>query len=93
MGYVVVFSSAEATLVVEVIWDGLLGQPQANGVLGKTVLLTNLTSCTASCPLTPTGTQLVSFFFYKKTVVNLRNKTGEERERQTLCDKLDNNFV
>ena len=45
------------------------------------------------CPLTPTGTQLVSFFFYKKTVVTLRNKTGEERERQTLCDKLDNNFV
>ena len=93
MGDVVVFSSTEATMVVEVIWDGLQGQPQANGVLGKTVLLTNLTSCTASCPLTPTGTQLVSFFFYKKTVVNLRNKTGEERERQTLCDKLDNNFV
>ena len=27
------------------------------------------------------------------TVVNLRNKTGEERRRQTLCNKRDNNFV
>ena len=25
--------------------------------------------------------------------VNLRDKTGEERRRQTLCDKRDNNFV
>ena len=33
------------------------------------------------------------FFFYKKTVVNLRNKRGEERGRQTLFDKLGNNFV
>ena len=28
-----------------------------------------------------------------KTIVNLRNRTGEERRRQTLCDKRDNNFV
>ena len=27
------------------------------------------------------------------TVVNLRNRTGEERKQQTLCDKSDNNFV
>ena len=26
-------------------------------------------------------------------VVNLRNRKGEERRRQTLCDKRDNNFV
>ena len=26
-------------------------------------------------------------------VVNLRNRTGEERRRQTLCDKRDNNFA
>ena len=26
-------------------------------------------------------------------IVNLRNRTGEERRRQTLCDKRDNNFV
>ena len=26
-------------------------------------------------------------------VVNSRNKTGEERRRQTLCDNRDNNFV
>ena len=25
-------------------------------------------------------------------IVNLRNRTGEERRRQTLCDKRDNNF-
>ena len=28
-----------------------------------------------------------------KTIVNLRNRMGEERRRQTLCDKRDNNFV
>ena len=27
------------------------------------------------------------------TIVNLRNRTGEERRRQTLCDERDNNFV
>ena len=27
------------------------------------------------------------------TLVNLRNRTGEGRRRQTLCDKRDNNFV
>ena len=27
------------------------------------------------------------------SLVNLRNRTGEERRRQTLCDKRDNNFV
>ena len=27
------------------------------------------------------------------TVVNLPNRTGEERRRQTLCDNRDNNFV
>ena len=26
-------------------------------------------------------------------LVNLRNRTGEERRRQTLFDKRDNNFV
>ena len=26
-------------------------------------------------------------------IVNLRNRTGKERRRQTLCDKRDNNFV
>ena len=26
-------------------------------------------------------------------LVSLRNKMGEERRRQTLCDKGDNNFV
>ena len=26
-------------------------------------------------------------------IVNLRNRTGEERRRQNLCDKRDNNFV
>jgi len=26
-------------------------------------------------------------------LVNLRNRTGEERRRQTLCDKRDNIFV
>ena len=26
-------------------------------------------------------------------LVHLRNRTGEERRRQTLCDKRDNNFV
>ena len=26
-------------------------------------------------------------------LVNLLNRTGEERRRQTLCDKHDNNFV
>ena len=25
--------------------------------------------------------------------MNLRSRTGEERRRQTLCDKRDNNFV
>ena len=25
-------------------------------------------------------------------VVQLRNRTGEERRRQTLCDKRDDNF-
>ena len=25
-------------------------------------------------------------------IVNLRNRTGEERRRQTLCDKRDDNF-
>jgi len=27
------------------------------------------------------------------SLVNLRNRTGEERRRQSLCDKRDNNFV
>ena len=26
-------------------------------------------------------------------IVNLRNRTGKERRRQTLCDKRDNNLV
>ena len=34
------------------------------------------------------------FSFIKgRFVVNLRNKTGEKRRRETLCDKLDDNFV
>ena len=28
-----------------------------------------------------------------KLVVNLRKRTAEERRRQTLCDKSDNNLV
>ena len=28
-----------------------------------------------------------------QTLVNLPNRTGEERTRQTLCDKDDKNFV
>ena len=28
-----------------------------------------------------------------RTVLGLRNRTGEERRRQTLCDKRDNDFV
>ena len=28
-----------------------------------------------------------------QSLVDLRNRTGEERRRQTLCDKRDNNFV
>ena len=27
-----------------------------------------------------------------KPIVNLRNRTGEERRRQTLCDNRDDNF-
>ena len=29
----------------------------------------------------------------EKLIVSLRNRTGEERRRQTLCDKRDNNLV
>ena len=29
----------------------------------------------------------------KQIVVSLRNRTGEQRGQQTLCDKCDNNFV
>ena len=32
-------------------------------------------------------------YSYALSLVNLRNRTGEERRRQTLCDKRDNNFV
>ena len=42
------------------------------------------------------GTQsenTTSFRAVTQTLVNLRNRTGEERRRQTLCDKRDNNFV
>ena len=28
-----------------------------------------------------------------RVIVDLRNRTGEERRRQALCDKRDNNFV
>ena len=31
--------------------------------------------------------------FPQNQLVSLRNRTGEERRRQTLCDRLDNNFV
>ena len=31
--------------------------------------------------------------YLAKSAVSLRNRTGEERRRQTLCDKRDNNFV
>ena len=37
------------------------------------------------------------FFFFGgggvALLVNLRNRTGEERRRQSLCDKGGNNFV
>ena len=31
--------------------------------------------------------------FPQNQLVSLRNRTGEERRRQTLCDRRDNNFV
>ena len=34
-----------------------------------------------------------NFHRLRRTLVNLRNRTGEERRRQTLCDKRDNNFA
>ena len=30
---------------------------------------------------------------FTNTIVNLRRRKGEERRRQTLCDKRDNNFL
>ena len=42
----------------------------------------NLTEWYARAPSALTG-----------LVANLRNRTGEERREQTLCDKRDNNFV
>ena len=35
----------------------------------------------------------IKFYFFLVLLVNLRKRTGEERQRQTLCDKRDNNFV
>ena len=32
-------------------------------------------------------------FPYPRAVVNLYDRTAEERRRQTLCDKRDNNYV
>ena len=31
--------------------------------------------------------------FPQNQLVSLRNRTGEEGRRQTLCDRRDNNFV
>ena len=44
------------------------------------------------------GAYTDTWLFYLKIllmgkIVNLRNRTGEERRRQTLCDNRDNNFV
>ena len=36
---------------------------------------------------------LIETFNSCDILVNLRNRTGEKRRRQTLCDKRDNNFV
>ena len=38
------------------------------------------------------GRRTVSFNC-RPIIVNLGNMTGEERRRETLCDKRDNNFV
>ena len=37
--------------------------------------------------------EIQKFWYYDDVIVNLRNRTGEERRRQILCDKRDNNFV
>ena len=59
-----------------------------------------LTQSTVSFPLHSSFIGYSSFQTFmsspsvsNRTVVNLRNRTGEERRRQTLCDKRDNNFV
>ena len=36
---------------------------------------------------------LVSGRFWRELIVNLRNRTAEERRRQTLCAKRDNNSL
>ena len=33
------------------------------------------------------------FYAVLELLVSLRNRTGEKRRRQTLCDKRDNNFL
>ena len=40
-----------------------------------------------------TTSQVLMGSWLRLALVNLRNRTGEERTRQTLCDKRDNNFV
>ena len=35
----------------------------------------------------------IKFYFFLVLLVNLPKRTGEERQRQTSCDKRDNNFV
>ena len=41
----------------------------------------------------PEGGPSASLKFPYSLIVNLSNRTGEERKRQTLCVELDNNFV
>ena len=37
--------------------------------------------------------KLINFHSTAVLLVNLRNRMGEERRRQTLCDNRDNKFV
>ena len=37
--------------------------------------------------------KLINYHSTAVLLVNLRNRTGEERRRQTLCDNRDNKFV
>ena len=37
--------------------------------------------------------EIIFWRFLMTLLVNLRNRTGEERRRQTFCDKRDDNFA
>ena len=53
----------------------------------------NLTSCGALVKERAYLSLVGPVCEYGPVAWNLRNRTGEERRRQTLCDKRDNNFV